>query len=219
MRHRSQWKRPACLLVTVLGIALVIGLTSPALARDKDARSVQAQTECMSGNTDAGVAKLAQLYAETHNANFVYNQARCYEQASRPDEAIGRFREYLRLAKNISGAERADVERHIEECRELKAEQERENEKLTAEADDPPPVRRPIAPVPEVEVPASEVTPGALALTTQRRHTVSEPIYETWWFWTGLGAVVVAGTVTTVLLLSRSSSRCSADSNTCLVVP
>ena len=31
---------------------------------------------------------LAELFAETGNPNFVFNQARCYEQNSKLDEAI-----------------------------------------------------------------------------------------------------------------------------------
>lgn len=35
----------------------------------------------------------------------------------------------------------------------------------------------------------------------------SPPIYTTWWFWTGVGAVVVAGTVTAVVLSSGGGTK------------
>ena len=41
------------------------------------------------------------------------------------------------------------------------------------------------------------------------------PVYKTWWFWTGAAAVVVAGTVTAILLAGRSSSPCDGASLAC----
>ena len=212
----------------VLWTALLTCLAAPAFAREKDPRVVQAQADCLSGKTDSGVALLAQLYAESHNPNFIYNQARCYEQALRPDDAIGRFREYLRVAKNLPPAEKADVEKHIDECRTLKAEQDRDKEKqaratagATAAATPAPPVSAlptPAAPPPTVTSPAPEATPGALDLTAQPASAESTPLYKKWWFWTGIGAVVAAGVVTTVLLLTRSSNPCDGASHSCLEI-
>jgi tetratricopeptide (TPR) repeat protein len=39
--------------------------------------------------------------------------------------------------------------------------------------------------------------------------SASTPFYKTWWFWTGVGAAVVAGTVTAILI-----SKSSSDGNT-----
>jgi hypothetical protein len=47
---------------------------------------------------------------------WVYNQARCYQQNNRWEQAISRFREYLRKAKDISESDRADTERQIADC-------------------------------------------------------------------------------------------------------
>ena len=47
--------------------------------------------------------------------------------------------------------------------------------------------------------------PAGLDLATSPRASedhASTPIYRTWWFWTGIGAVVVAGTVTAIALSS-----------------
>lgn len=43
---------------------------------------------------------------------------------------------------------------------------------------------------------------AATAAANEETHG-SSPFYKTWWFWTGVGAAVVAGTVTAVLLSSR----------------
>jgi len=47
---------------------------------------------------------------------------------------------------------------------------------------------------------------------------ITRPFYKTWWFWTGVGAVVLAGTVTTILLAGRSSSPCDGASLACMGV-
>jgi hypothetical protein len=97
-------------------LAVASWLAEPAFGADKDPRIIQAQKDCLSGKTDSGVALLAEMYAETRNPNLIYNQARCYEQAARPEDALNRFREYLRVAKPISAGDRAVAEKHMEEC-------------------------------------------------------------------------------------------------------
>jgi hypothetical protein len=41
------------------------------------------------------------------------------------------------------------------------------------------------------------------------------PVYATWWFWTGVGAAVVATTVTAIVLTHRSGGVCSGESYPC----
>jgi hypothetical protein len=54
--------------------------------------------------------------------------------------------------------------------------------------------------------PAADVPPGAdLRAATPAPASESTPVYKTWWFWTGVGAVVAAGAVTAVVLSSGSS--------------
>jgi hypothetical protein len=98
--------------------------TSAAFGQPQDPREIQARKDCLTGKVEAGVALLADLFAETSNPNFIYNQARCYEQNGRVEDAINRFREYLRVAKNITAEEKADVDQHIAGCRAMQAEQQ-----------------------------------------------------------------------------------------------
>jgi hypothetical protein len=47
----------------------------------------------------------------------------------------------------------------------------------------------------------------------------ASPVYKTWWFWTGVGAVVVAGTVTAIVLAGRSGGGvCTGAGMTCAEV-
>jgi hypothetical protein len=62
---------------------------------------------------------LSEIFVETEDPTLIYNQGRCFEQNGRHKEAINRFREYLRKAKNISAQTKADTERHIADCRAL----------------------------------------------------------------------------------------------------
>jgi hypothetical protein len=45
--------------------------------------------------------------------------------------------------------------------------------------------------------------------------TSHPPVYATWWFWTGVGAAVVATTVTAIVLTHRSGGVCSGESYPC----
>ena len=204
-------------------LAILAWRVSPAFGGEKDPRAVQAQKDCLSGKTDSGVALLAELYAENHNPNFIYNQARCYEQAARPEDALNRFREYLRVAKNLPASERADVEKHMEECRALAAEQEHAREvKAAAIPLTPPAAVAAPAPslLPEAARPEAVQSAAGLELTAPPQPTESTPIYGKWWFWTGIVAVV-AGGVTAYFLATHHSTEtyCSGASITCVAAP
>jgi hypothetical protein len=62
------------------------------------------------------VALLTDLYIDTNEPTYLFNQGRCFEQNRRYEDAIGRFREYLIKAKGLSAEDRADTERHIAAC-------------------------------------------------------------------------------------------------------
>jgi hypothetical protein len=79
-------------------------------------REKQAKKACLSGDYQIGVSILADLFVETEDPVYLYNQGRCYEQNVRYIEAGERFREYLRKAHDITDKIRADVEKHIADC-------------------------------------------------------------------------------------------------------
>jgi hypothetical protein len=79
---------------------------------------------------------LSELYVDTRETAFIYNQGRCFEQNRRYEDAIARFQEYLRVAKKESNAVRTEAERHIAECKALLAEER-------AQKAEPAPVPRP----------------------------------------------------------------------------
>lgn len=137
------------LLMVLFATSLALSPTA-ASGQPQDPREAQARKDCLTGRVESGAALLAELFAETANANFIFNQARCYEQNGRYEDAINRFREYVRLVKDITPADKADVEQHLADCR-LQLEQKLA--KVAAVTD-------PAAPVPEAPIPAPPVAPS-----------------------------------------------------------
>lgn len=101
--------------------AAAVSLPGQAGAAQLQAQERAAKKACMTGDPATGVAILADLFMDTGDPTFIYNQGRCYEQNNRCEDAIARFREYVRKATNASAAERNDVDKHIADCQALLA--------------------------------------------------------------------------------------------------
>ncbi len=164
--HRSQRRKQVVKRFSPVWMTAVLIWTSSAFAQEQDPRVIQARKDCLTGKYESGVALLAEIFVETGNANFIYNQARCYEQNARPEDAINRFREYLRVAKDISQADKTDVEHHIAECRELQAEQQ--NRLLLASPPSPAASAAPASP-PAAQPTATAPSPSPALLSPPRR--------------------------------------------------
>lgn len=105
-----------CLCTTLL---LTLLVAPYARAAGVEAKERMARKECLSGDYAKGVRILSDLFLDTLDPNYIYNQARCFEQNNRCEEASSRFREYLRKAPKITADEKADVEKHIADCQAL----------------------------------------------------------------------------------------------------
>jgi hypothetical protein len=128
-------------------------------AENNSAKQREARTACLAGDYTQGVRLLSELFVSTKDPTFIYNQARCFEQNRRYEDAIGRFREYLRAGKNLSRTEQSDAEKHIADCKELIA-----SEKPQAVPAPPVPVSRPEpepVPAPETALSTSRQTATA----------------------------------------------------------
>jgi tetratricopeptide (TPR) repeat protein len=186
--------------ISILAVAaLSVAAVRPALAEDR--REVQARQLFGVGKYAEALEIFGNLYAETLHPTYLRNVGRCYQNLREPDKAISSFSEYLRQAKNLAPAQRAEVEGYIREMEELKRKQKAE----TAAGGD-------------VDLRPRETTksasPRADALVSsgpesaRDRQDTSSPIYTRWWFWTA-AAVLVAGGVAGVLVL-RSDGTPSA---------
>jgi hypothetical protein len=96
---------------------------TPALAAGKKAQGTQAQERaarkaCLNGDYTKGVAILSELFVDTKDPTFLFNQGRCFEQNHRYEDALSRFEEYLRAAQGkLDAADQAAAEKHIADCR------------------------------------------------------------------------------------------------------
>jgi hypothetical protein len=124
----------------------------------ENARSKAAKIACAAGDFRKGVETLAELYVETNDTTYIYNQARCYEQNHQWVGAIDRFREYLRKAPNLSAEDSAETEKHIADCRALQAEEEKQTAP-PPQVTPPPPTSPGLPPPPPSPEPDLAVPP------------------------------------------------------------
>ena len=136
----------------------VLACASGAFGQVPDPRETRARKDCLSGRVESGVALLAEVFIDTKNPNLIYNQARCFEQNGRGAEAITRFREYLRLAKNLTAEEKSEVDRHIADCRAMQEEQK----SAVAPSQPPPEVPAAASPAPTQPGPPTVSATGPL---------------------------------------------------------
>jgi tetratricopeptide (TPR) repeat protein len=123
----------------------IVGLAGVAFADkplSKTAKEKAAKKACAMGDFQRGADILTDLFVDTNDTTYVYNQGRCYQQNNRWEQAISRFREFLRKAKDLSESDRIDTERQIADC-----------EASLAKTAPPPLIPPPPAPVTHVETP------------------------------------------------------------------
>jgi len=149
---------------------------------------------------------------------FLFNIAQCYRNMQSYERARFFFRRYLALDPKTTN--RRLVEDLIAEMtRELDKSEKSEKAEQAEKSDDslaapvalaaPAPVAAP-PPLPPQPAPAS--TP-ALALERQVPQAAeSRPVYKRWWFWTGAGAIIAAGTIAAILLARPGNPQGSLPS-------
>jgi hypothetical protein len=123
--------------IAIVTALLATGLSALPVARasDKGSREREAKRACLNGEVDVGVKLLTDLYVDSNDPTYIFNQGRCFEQNARYEDAIRRFREYLRKVRKASAEEKADVEKHVADCQALmQKEGQKEGEKLDQDA-------------------------------------------------------------------------------------
>ncbi len=182
------------------GLFVVLCAADPAWAEPHSTADLpqQARVECAAGNYQAGVRMLAELWVATKETVWIYNQARCYEQNNQNELAASRFREYLRVDTTLSPDEVEAIKQRIEGLQSAGASPQPTpaTAARSVVAGGPPPAGAVAEPLP-----ASPVSGSTTATES------ATPFYRRWWFFTGIGAVVVGGVVTAILLGTRSAPR------------
>jgi len=162
-------------------IVIAIVALSCARARADDAATKSAKRHYAKGEKLFALGKFDKALDEYQQAfdakplpDFLYNIGQCYRNLGDLDQAIFSFKKYLRLSPDAS--DRDKVEKLIAEL-----EDKRDRSKATEVLPPPQPPPQPVQP-----------TPAAPTKTVPVEHT---PIYKTWWFWTGVAAVSVGGSI------------------------
>lgn len=204
------------LALVVVSAVLPAGLLAPSKAYGvpKDPRELRAREAFGAGRYRDALDLFVKLYGETLHPNYLRNIGRCQQNLNEIDPAISSFREYLRQAKNLKGAERAEVEGFIAD---LEAQKRRAQDKPGSLP--PPPADSPQPPPPHpspavLSIPApAEPAAEAVRLGPTQPTSTETPMYKTWWFWTGVGVVVAAGVTTVLVLGAQGGGRppCPTD--------
>jgi tetratricopeptide (TPR) repeat protein len=163
-------------------------------------------------------AKALEEYKDAYVAKpdpaFLFNIGQCHRKLGQNEQALDFFQQFLRKAP-ADDPNRSLVEARIADIR--AEEQAKSTQPLQANTDPtqspfevtpaplpPSPITTPTT-MPPPAAPSPAPLPAAgidLSLAAQAPQTAeAKPFYGTWWFWTGVGAVV-AGAVTTAYLLS-----------------
>ncbi len=151
--------------LALLSLGLLSGQRAWSAPPNTKSQARTAKKACLSGDYVKGVSILADLYVDTGDPNYLFNQARCYEQNLRYVEATERFKEYLRKAPRLGEAERADVEKHIADCEAVTAKAAKAEAEAKAAAA-PPVVVAPAPVKPVDDKPALEVKESRTEVTS-----------------------------------------------------
>jgi hypothetical protein len=214
---------------------------------DKDA----ARSEWRQGNVaydlghyDDAAKHYDVAYTLVQDPAFLFNIAQSYRMGGKLEQALDRYRAFLRKA-SADAPNRNTAEKFVQEIkRKLEVKKEAapiaSPEAVPAKEPAPAPPTTP-APAPvatPVEAPAAGPSSAAPLLAAPiavpipplvetnltsvpmpaEQTSIDQPIYKKWWFWTGVGVVVIAGTVTALLLTHQSDNPCSGTSLRCLEV-
>ena len=238
--RRECWRvRIRCLA----GLAVVVvwgALSSPALCAENDKAVARAHYETATRLYDLreyskALDEYKAAYLAKPDPAFLFNIGQCYRRLGETSSALDFYRQYLKKTPaDDPNRAQADARIHdIEAGRESdddpfakpdgKTTRLPEPQRIPATPPEPPPPPEAVpAPVPillpaeQATVPqAAAVQPAGLDLSASppRNDLASPPVYRTWWFWTGVGAVVVAGAVSAILI-SRGGSEANTASTT-----
>jgi hypothetical protein len=172
MSHNCRFFHRGLGVVFAVTVAILVADKPTALAAGNPTRRAQERTarkSCLSGDWAKGIDILAELFVDTRDPIYIFNQGRCLEQNHRYADAIERFKEFLRTGEtqNLKSEDKASAEKHIADCKETLAAQGVAAEPVGPLA--PPPILPPAvpSPAPEGEEPAPIVVQTHAAKPTR----------------------------------------------------
>lgn len=141
------------------------------------------------GSYDEALDLFEQAYARSGRPGLLFNIGQVADRLRQDEKALSAFRSYLEQVP--------DAENRVEVESRIAALERAEAQRKSAAAAAAPPV-----PTPEQtaqQAPAAPAAEGA-ARTQSEEAAADEPVTKQWWFWTGVGAVVLGGTAVALAL-------------------
>jgi hypothetical protein len=152
MCYRARGRLAA--LILRVGVALfVLFVARPTLGSERKNQEKIARKACLTGDYAKGVSILADLFVETKDPVYIFNQGRCYEQNRRFEDALAKFEEYTRTPGGKK--DKAEAEQHIEQC------------KANIPAEPPPPAPAPTTIIMQAPRPEPTETSGPAATVVE----------------------------------------------------
>jgi hypothetical protein len=171
MNHRANGLNCLVGLAALLTTSVLAAPTALAAGssqvKQRQSQERAARKACLTGDYAKGVSILSDLFLDTRNPTYLFNQGRCFEQNRRYDDAIARFEEYLRAADNpqVDQADKSAAEKHIADCK----------ESLARETGRTSPVQPPPQPVEPTPPPAPVAAPPPVVIVQQAPPTQPAP--------------------------------------------
>jgi hypothetical protein len=105
------------LLLSISVFLPVLASTALAKPANRQAMEKAARKACLTGDFHKGIDILADLFIETKDQTYIFNQGRCLQQNHQWAEAVDRFSEYQRKETNLPADEQSEVDRYIADCK------------------------------------------------------------------------------------------------------
>jgi hypothetical protein len=156
------------------------------------------------GKWDEAIQGFEKSYKLSGDATLLFNVGQAQRQAGRPKEATIAYRAYLREFPD--SPQREMIEGKLREM---------EASAPKSSSLSPAPVATTNPTPPQADTP-----PPGLNVSSATKQDSAQPSGTRWWLWTTVGAVVVAGIVTAVVLSTGGTVRdtsCPAGLGACLV--
>jgi tetratricopeptide (TPR) repeat protein len=169
------------------------GASSPAVSQADDnvARGLfqAGKSAYEAGNFKEALQFFEQAYSYSPRPGFLFNIGQAADRLRQDDKALASFKAYLERGPD-DAQNRAAVQQRVDALEEAKRQRD------AAAAVAPSAVPSPASVAAQAELPAAHDEHSHAP--SHDESATSSPITKKWWFWTGLGAVIVGGTVVAI---------------------
>jgi tetratricopeptide (TPR) repeat protein len=214
-------------------VLTVVLLAVSGVARAADPNAEKARAHFQQGDTYFKLDRYAnalqefeQAYLAKQDPSFLYNIAQCHRLMGNRADAIRFYKRYLNDAP--TAANRPVAEKHIRDLESALGAGEPTGAHVAPAPGGPGPgpnapgpgtaaLREapPTSPPPVVALDARPPSASDAMLTAPAPPSQSDdhPIYTKWWFWTGVGGVVVAGLLVALAVSANRDPSCPGGRN------